>query len=386
MPLAVGQLAKKTHQRRRMTAVDLRHSLPASRIVGRLRRTKRFLGYHGRTSQVTEERSRHPRPYAPAGGFLLSKDPARIDYRMRPRRNLTYRREDCDAREPNLPLIRFPNEYKRVGAIDSDLRFQILGKVRVRRGERDLTPTGMQQKTILALLLANAGQVVSPYALVEILWPDEPPARAMNILHRHIVALRRHWQPDLPNRSAGRWLLRQAGGYRLAVAEDSLDLLHFRRLMTEAGADDTGSGLRTYAEAINLWQAPAAADLDPRVRAHPDIVEVRYEFGAASRDFARAAVRLGEAAYALPVLLRAIECQPFDETLQARLIRLQAAAGHRADALDRYEWLRERLADEFGVDPAPELREAYESVFCNRANDPMETGTDARAGSCPPPE
>ncbi|MEU7378943.1 MULTISPECIES: hypothetical protein [unclassified Streptomyces] len=53
---------------------------------------------------------------------------------------------------------------------------------------------------------------------------------AVNVAQRHIGALRRLLEPELPARSPSRWLVRGAGGYHLEVEPGSLDPLRFRAL------------------------------------------------------------------------------------------------------------------------------------------------------------
>src|SRR5690349_8676651 len=97
------------------------------------------------------------------------------------------------------------------------VQFQILGPVRVRRDATDLDIGGRQQRLMLALLLARAGSVVSVTELVDAIWDQEPPASAINVVHRYIGALRRLIEPGLPVRAPGQYLIRQAAGYRLQV-------------------------------------------------------------------------------------------------------------------------------------------------------------------------
>ena len=95
--------------------------------------------------------------------------------------------------------------------------------------------------------------------IVDGVWGRRPPDSAVNVIRRHVGSLRRLLEPCLPNRAADRWLIRDAGGYRLVVDADSLDLLRFRRPRDEArrvGAEDRESPDRVVellTEALGLW-------------------------------------------------------------------------------------------------------------------------------------
>ncbi|MDR4215797.1 winged helix-turn-helix domain-containing protein, partial [Bacillus paralicheniformis] len=70
-----------------------------------------------------------------------------------------------------------------------------------------------QQRLLLSVLLAYAGKPVSLDTLVDLLWEDEPPSSAVNVVHRYVGTLRRLFEPELPTRATGSWLIREAGAY-----------------------------------------------------------------------------------------------------------------------------------------------------------------------------
>ncbi|MFG1610231.1 BTAD domain-containing putative transcriptional regulator [Actinoplanes sp. NPDC049265] len=227
--------------------------------------------------------------------------------------------------------------------------------------EIDLGPR--QRRTMLALLLARARQTASLSELVEILWDDEPPAHAVNLVHRHVGRLRRQCEPDLPNRASGRWLVPRGGGYGMAVDVESLDLLRFRGLAEWARGETPAEALALYARALSWWKGPVAADLEPIQRAHPAFTAIEREYSAVVEAFAQAALTLGQGRVALPALAEAADRHPYDEATQAWLLLVLAATGRQGDAVARYELVTRRLREELGVDPGAELRQAYEQVL-----------------------
>jgi DNA-binding SARP family transcriptional activator len=244
------------------------------------------------------------------------------------------------------------------------LRFSILGPVRARRGAIDLELGGRQQRLLLALLLARAGSVVGLAELVDAIWADDPPASAVNTIHRAIGVLRRLIEPDLPVRAAGEHIVRHSGGYRLEVGDDALDLLQFRAKARQARrtTDDSGkAGL--YAEALRLWEGPCAAGLEPVSRTHPVFVALEAELAQVARDAADAALRSGVAGMILPDLLRIGGWTRLDEAMQARIMLALAAEGRQAEALETYDEVRRRLSDELGISPGAELRRAHDRVL-----------------------
>ncbi|MEV1330447.1 BTAD domain-containing putative transcriptional regulator [Micromonospora costi] len=252
------------------------------------------------------------------------------------------------------------------GAID----FAVLGSVRVVRAGAELRLGARQQRLVLALLLARAGTPVSLAELVDLLWGDDPPRSAANVVHRHVGMLRRLLEPGLPTRSTGRHILRELAGYRLRADEDSLDLLRFRSLSRLAARrlrdGDAESALRHSLDGLRLWRGRCAAGLEPASRLHPAFIAVEAERAQAVREAADAAERCGRLAAVLTPLRQAAEQHPLDESLQSRLLLALAADGRQAEAVETYRTVRRRLADDLGVDPGEELREAYDRLLHQR--------------------
>ena len=275
-------------------------------------------------------------------------------------------------------------------------RFAVLGPVRAWRGDTELALGPPKQRALLALLLTEAGHPVAVHEIVDALWGQDPPDSAVNVVQRHVGALRRLLEPELPAGGQSRWLLRGSGGYRLEVEPDDLDLLRFRALRQRAAQDGqppTATGL--LIEALALWRGPAASGIAPEVRSHPAFTALDGEHLAAVKEAAELALEAGPGlgARVLVTLRQAAAQHPLDEGLQARLILVLAATGHQAEALDVHRTVRTRLADELGVQPGPELQAALQRVLGHtrtpgavtpsRGARPAEPGEDAEGVSEP---
>jgi tetratricopeptide (TPR) repeat protein len=106
-------------------------------------------------------------------------------------------------------------------------------------------------------------------------------------------------------------------------------------------------------------------------------VAIEREYFATAREAADLALTAGVSEQTLAAVHRAAQRGPLDEPLQARLVRMLAAAGHQADALDVYQQVRNRLAEDLGIDPGHELTAARDHVLRvpeQRAIDASETG------------
>ncbi|GIF64112.1 hypothetical protein Ais01nite_21470 [Asanoa ishikariensis] len=247
------------------------------------------------------------------------------------------------------------------------LLFEILGPVRVRRYGQELDLGPRQQRLILALLLTRAGEQVSTPEVTSMLWGNQPPASAKNIVHRYIGNLRRLFEPDIAPRVQGRWITSDAGGYRVMADENNLDLLAFRKLAEEARASvstgDPEAAVSAYAKALELWRGPCAGAADLLADQLAPFSAIDHECAVSAVKAADLSLRLDGGRSVLGTLRRVATYHFFDETLQARLMLVLSAAGQQAEAIARYHSLRRKLHDELGVDPGAEVQAAYRSIL-----------------------
>jgi DNA-binding SARP family transcriptional activator len=110
------------------------------------------------------------------------------------------------------------------------VEFRVLGPLEAVAGGQPLDLGTPRQRTLLALLLVQAGRVVSYDRLLEDLWDGDPPATARHTLQGYVHRLRRTLGPDA-------WrLTARPPGYQLKVATGELDAQRFQDLAQPAAA------------------------------------------------------------------------------------------------------------------------------------------------------
>ncbi|QNP73051.1 winged helix-turn-helix domain-containing protein [Streptomyces roseirectus] len=231
------------------------------------------------------------------------------------------------------------------------VRYCVLGPTQVLRPDGTaLAVGGARLRALLTVLVVRAGRTVSVGSLVEEVWAaGEPPADAQGALQALVGRLRRTLGADA--------IVSVAGGYRLAVGVDDVDLYRFERLTadgTRALADgDPAKAAVLLDDALALWRGPALADLPDR-----SAEAARWEMRRLDAVRARhaAALALGHAEQVLPELTALCDSHPLDEPLQALRLRALRDAGRTAEALAAYDEVRHTLADRLGTDPGAELR------------------------------
>src|ERR1051325_1410120 len=74
--------------------------------------------------------------------------------------------------------------------------FRILGPVELRSGATWTSVKAGKQRALLAMLLLHPGQPVSQDRLIEALWDERPPKRAVNLLSVYVHQLRKQIGDD----------------------------------------------------------------------------------------------------------------------------------------------------------------------------------------------
>jgi DNA-binding SARP family transcriptional activator/Tfp pilus assembly protein PilF len=244
------------------------------------------------------------------------------------------------------------------------MRFRLLGPLEVRAGEDWQEIRAPKWRSLLAVLLIRAGQVVPVDVLISELWQDAAPETAANLVSIYVLRLRR-----LMGDTDGTVLRTRAPGYQLRLGEAGSDLQVFEALVHDGrralAAGDAKNAAGLLAEALVLWRGSPLADVPPT-----PLVEIETQRLAELRlDAAElritAELASGEAAQVVPELRRLLADHPLRENLWVLLMRALDAAGRHAEALDAYGQARNAIADELGVDPGAELRHLYADMLAH---------------------
>ncbi|MFI6583773.1 BTAD domain-containing putative transcriptional regulator [Embleya sp. NPDC050493] len=226
-----------------------------------------------------------------------------------------------------------------------------------------MTIGGARLRALLIRLALDPGRPVSADRLIAAVWGDEPPAGAGNALQSLISRLRRQLPVELDSGPAG---------YLLRIRPEDVDAHVFGTLAVrgrrQLGERDPAGAAETLGRALALWRGPALADAADASFAIGPAARLAEQRLGAIEDRAQAHLTLGRSRGLAAELEQLTREHPLRERLSALLIRTLHEEGRRADALTLYQDLRERLADELGIDPSPELEAAYLAVL--RGGDP----------------
>ncbi|MDG4830089.1 tetratricopeptide repeat protein [Solwaraspora sp. WMMD1047] len=239
------------------------------------------------------------------------------------------------------------------------MEFRVLGPVEARVDGQAIPLGRPQQRLVLALLLVDAGRLVSTQMLIDRVW-ETAPAGARRTLHVHITRLRRL----LTTAGATMPLVRRSGGYLLDIDPVQVDLHQFRRLVARARDRDSPDQVRAARlhEAIGLWHGEPLAGL-PAQWATRTRAAWQQEYLDAVVLWARAENRVGDPATVIGPLSELAAQYPLVEPLAVELTRVLYRLGRTAEALDLYTRTRRLLADELGIDPGHDLQQLHQAIL-----------------------
>jgi DNA-binding SARP family transcriptional activator/class 3 adenylate cyclase len=233
--------------------------------------------------------------------------------------------------------------------------FRILGPLEVLHDGEALALGGRRPRSVLALLLLHAGEVVSTDLLIDELWGEEPPRTAMTSLQNTISQLRKVLGADR--------LLTRPPGYVLRIEDDELDLRRFERLVADAGGAEPEERAQKLRRGLSLWRGAPLADFSFDSFAQGEINRFEELRLTVLEDRIDADLELGRHADLVGELEALVQKHPLRERLRGQLMLALYRSGRQAEALQCYQAGRRALVDELGIDPSPALQELHGSIL-----------------------
>src|SRR5215471_19060728 len=231
---------------------------------------------------------------------------------------------------------------------DCRVRVGMLGPFEVRTGDGTAVEVpGVRLRALLAALALEPGRIVTREKLVDWIWGHHSPADEVNALQALVSRLRRMLPDGV--------IEADAGGYRLAVPPDAVDVSRFERLVGQARGAEPAARADLLRSALELWRGTAMEGVALRGSEAFDAAVTRLDelYLTALGDRVDADIRRG--GELVSELTELVAAHSLREGFVAALMRALAGAGRRAEALTVYQRTRERLVEELGVDPSAEL-------------------------------
>jgi DNA-binding SARP family transcriptional activator len=247
--------------------------------------------------------------------------------------------------------------------------FRVLGPIQVWDQTDQLDIGAPRNRTVLALLLASPGQLVSVNRIVDELWPAAPPTDARLLAQGYVSRLRRALRGGATGAQGSDRLVTRRPGYVLTAEEQELDTRRFAHLVKQArSARVAGHLSRTvtlFRRAQDEWHGVPFADA-PRTPAL-DAEAIRLEelrVQALEEQF-DTELAVENKHDLVPELTKYTTLYPLRSRLVAQLMLALHRSGRSPEALELYRHTIHALADELGLDPPAELRQLQLAILRN---------------------
>lgn len=246
----------------------------------------------------------------------------------------------------------------------------ILGPLFVRCGASSGAPSAPKLRTVLSTLILNTGQMVSVSMLMRELWEDEPPVSGLTTLQTYILNLRKLIS-SLTGRStteiSKEVLITRPGGYLLQLESGSFDLYRYHALVSAGraaiAAGEDWEGVRQLHDALRLWRGPALVDVQCGRVLESKRRQLEESRLVILERLVDAQLRLGMYHEVLTELVALIVENPLHEGLHAQYMRTLHRMGRRAEALEVFRKLRDKLVDELGLEPSLAVQRVHQLVL-----------------------
>ena len=160
---------------------------------------------------------------------------------------------------------------------------------------------------------------------------------------------------------------RRAPGYLLKVDAEQIDSMKFQRLVVEGRAaleaGDPRRAATLLAAGLRLWRGRALADVASHTIAQGTIARLDGLRLSATIMRIEADLELGRHLAVVPELECLLLDHPLDERLGAQLMIALYRCGRQADALIVYNRMRQNLAKQLRIEPAPRSQRLREAIL-----------------------
>jgi DNA-binding SARP family transcriptional activator len=250
------------------------------------------------------------------------------------------------------------------------MEFRILGPLDVVDDIRQLTLGGPKQRAVLAHLILRVNAVVAIDLLIDALWVRTPRNSEEYAPDLHLAAA------EAPGRASDRGTRRRVRS-RLCSGGNRCGTLRSAR-ETRQGRHRVGPSCRSgvLVGRPRDLAGNALVDLAEEASLRGEITRLEEMRLSATEHLMSAELAAGRHSTVVGRLEVLTDRYPMRERLWASLMLALYRSGRQGDALAPYQAARRVLADEFGIDPSPELQRLNQLIL---GQDPELVAPDARA-------
>lgn len=253
----------------------------------------------------------------------------------------------------------------------ADLRILCFGAFELVKGDTQISSKAWvnhKARTLFKYLAFHSANGYIPRErLLELLWPEQDPAKTNNRLRVALSAIRKLLQPGLSRGKSSVYLLRREDAYRLHLGSNGyLDVTAFDRRLKEAeSAEDPQQALAFFLKAESLYRGELFAD-EPYTQWCVELREIYKEkYVALLSRIVDLLDTGGEILRSIDYLERALAVDPYAETIYCRLMDLYIRSGNRFMAVKTYERCKRKIEIDLQCPVSSDTNNFYRQLLSN---------------------
>ncbi len=242
----------------------------------------------------------------------------------------------------------------------------LLGKVRIRVGDRVINDDAWSLRSaraLLLLLLITPGHALASERVLDILWPEASPDVGRNALYKALHLLRRVLEPELISARESSFIETRGGTIGIAsVVDVRVDAEMFASAIREAtfASDEDRRSMLRAAVALYGGELLPTDRYDDWPVARREAL--RYAWEGAVLDLAELDLDAGEPQASVPTLELLLSVDATIEAAHRALMQGYIATGQRDRAIRQYARCVTALANELGVEPDADTQALFEAI------------------------
>ena len=251
-------------------------------------------------------------------------------------------------------MDRIVRKYGRVGEEKGRLSIRCFGKFGIFFERQEPVKWRTEKsRELAALLVYRGGREISRDEIIELLWHDTEPERAVHYLHNSIYYIRKSFE----DYGIGGDLIKISGTYAFIISGtvDS-DIGRYRELLARQETDNAALDALLSISRSGFMEGE---DWD---WAFPERAGIEEKYLNTALMLSAAYIKSKEISKAEEVLRQAYGKNPFDERISSRLIRLYIHSNQSIKAVLHYNAYAELIKNELGINPGKVLRELMASI------------------------
>ena len=245
------------------------------------------------------------------------------------------------------------------------LTIRTLGVFSVSIGDTPISDNSTRSQKlwkVFKYILTNRHKMVSVETLIGVLWPEEEPDNPQKSLHTLMSRLRKQLNPGGSHDS---YILFQHGCYqwnpRLPI---DLDVTEFENMITKAGeSQDDAEKVVFLKRAVEMYLGGYLSEAIYEAWVLPSSNYYKRLYLRTVMDLAEVYKRLNEFDAIAQLCIKAIDNEPYEESLYEYLIQALLINGEITKAKEQYRQFSELMEKAFGAKPSEEFRSLSQGMW-----------------------